>query len=74
MYFERWGLLAPPPGKVNSPKNRPALLFPQGYYSTMRRENTTSGVRRAGVQACKKLSVTAPSTKAYDTYHLDFTN
>jgi hypothetical protein len=35
MYFERWGLLAPPPGKASFLKNLPALLFPQRHYSTI---------------------------------------
>jgi len=47
MYFERWGLLAPPPGKVSTPKNLLALLSLLAilYLANCRRAT-------CGVQAC----------------------
>jgi hypothetical protein len=50
MYFKRWGLLAPPPGKVSLPKNLPAPLFPCWYYSTTIRGVQHAAFGRAGVQ------------------------
>jgi hypothetical protein len=50
MYFKRWGLLAPPPGKVSFLKNILALLSPHGYYSTTVRGVQHAAYRRAGVQ------------------------
>ena len=67
MYFKRWGLLAPPPGKASFLKDLPALLSPYKYYASNGQEVTSYGVRSAGVQACKKLPVTTLSTKAHDT-------
>lgn len=54
MYLERWGSLAPPLGKVSFPKICLLCFPPQRYSST-----TVKGVQdwRAGVQACKKLSL-----------------
>jgi len=57
MYFERWGLLAPPPGKASLPKILLAQLFLYEYYAPSDQEVTNSGVRCAGVLACKKLSL-----------------
>jgi len=54
MYFERWGLLAPPPEKASFQKNITALLFPRG---TIPHQLLACKVRRAGVLACKKLSL-----------------
>jgi hypothetical protein len=70
MYLERWGLLAPPLGEAL--KDISALLFPTGYYTSTRWESAIFGVRRTGVQACKKLPSSLLATKTHDTCHLDF--
>jgi len=50
MYFERWGLLAPPPEKASFPKDLPTLLFPQGYYTSPIASVQLAACWRAGVQ------------------------
>jgi len=52
LYFERWGLLAPPSGKASFFEGY-ATRFPIPIYNS----STLRGVqdRRSGVQACKKL-------------------
>jgi hypothetical protein len=54
MYFERWGLLAPPSGKARSEGYVSLPAFPHQYYTS-----TVRGVQhgRTGVLACKKLSL-----------------
>jgi hypothetical protein len=56
MYFERWGLLASPPGKVSFLKNILALLFPHGYYTSPIASVQHAAYWRAGVQETVPLS------------------
>ena len=56
MYFERWGLLAPPPGKASLPKDLPAQLFPQEYSSTRAEGVQHLAYGRSGVQETMKIN------------------
>jgi hypothetical protein len=50
MYFERWGLLAPPPGKASVPKTILLCFSRQRYYTLLIASVQHAACRRAGVQ------------------------
>jgi hypothetical protein len=53
MYFERWGLLAPPPGKASFEKDLLALLSLRQYYTSPIASVQHAAFRHAGVQETK---------------------
>src|SRR6185295_16937720 len=55
MYFERWGLLAPPLGKSELFKKSACSALPNR--DTIPHQLPACNLRRAGVLACKKLSL-----------------
>jgi len=65
MYFERWGLLAPPPEKASFEKDLPALLSPQRYYNTTTRGVPAQAFRRSGVQETKQASKLSPLSAGF---------
>jgi hypothetical protein len=77
MYFERWGLLTPPPGKASVPKNLFAQLSPQGYYTPEMTSVQLAAFWRAGVQETDQstsrifYSQTVPLSLYEKHYHPD---
>jgi hypothetical protein len=71
MYFERWGLLAPPLRKSELfKKNLLAHVSQQGYYTSRMTSVQLAAFRRAGVQEAIVLTIKSPDT----LYYLDIIN